>query len=158
NRLKPTINQRVSEASGRVFEIRGDLDVDWELVNDENGWRAWIPWPRVSAQDIVMGNPDWARSAPQMLALKRVSAAINPWPLFGKLVSLQDLEIDGLTLNLERGAGKQNNWTFRKDKDEEEKPSAWSFEIGKFKAGQVALRYLDLVNKLDLTAKLDTLD
>tara|TARA_R110001599_G_scaffold64023_3_gene178823 strand:- start:437877 stop:439949 length:2073 start_codon:yes stop_codon:yes gene_type:complete len=157
NHLKPTINQRVSEATGRTFEIRGDLDLNWQRVSDETGWHAWIPWPRLSAQDVVMSNPDWTKTGPQMLNLKQVAASINPWPLLAKSVSLRDLNIEGLTLNLERTATNQNNWTFKRD-EEDETPSPWSFDIGKLQAKEVALRYLDPANKLDLTAKLDTLD
>ena len=38
NRLKPTINERVSAATGRAFEIRGDLDVSWKRSDGESGW------------------------------------------------------------------------------------------------------------------------
>lgn len=156
NYLKPTVNQRVSEASGRTFEIRGDLDLDWQRVADETGWHAWIPWPRISANDVVMSNPDWAKTGPQMLNLKHVAASINPWSLLAKSVSLRDLNIQGLTLNLERTADNKNNWTFKQEKDQTSSP--WSFDIGNLQAKEAALRYLDPANKLDLTAKLDTLD
>ncbi len=57
NRLKPTINQKVSAELNRPFAIRGDLGVVWERQPDERGWRSWIPWPHVHAEDIVLGNP-----------------------------------------------------------------------------------------------------
>ncbi len=57
NRLKPTINQKVSAELNRTFAIRGDLGVDWSRQKDEAGWRAWVPWPHIHAEDIVLGNP-----------------------------------------------------------------------------------------------------
>ena len=57
NRLKPTINDKVSAELRRPFAIRGDLGVVWERQPDERGWRSWIPWPHVHAEDIVLGNP-----------------------------------------------------------------------------------------------------
>ncbi len=57
NLLKPTINQKVSAELNRPFAIRGDLGVVWERQPDERGWRSWIPWPHVHAEDIVLGNP-----------------------------------------------------------------------------------------------------
>ncbi len=54
NRLKPTINQKVSAELNRPFAIRGDLGVVWERQPDERGWRSWIPWPHVHAEDIVL--------------------------------------------------------------------------------------------------------
>ncbi|QJW53152.1 hypothetical protein HL670_00002 [Serratia plymuthica] len=57
NRLKPTINDKVSAELQRPFAIRGELGVDWAREKDEGGWRAWVPWPHIHAEDIVLGNP-----------------------------------------------------------------------------------------------------
>lgn len=154
NRLKPTINQRVSEATGRVFEIRGDLSMDWKRAEDENGWHAWIPWPRPSASDIVLSNPEWAKTGPQMVTLKQVAFSINPWPLLTKKVVLHELDVDGLVLDLERTTDGKNNWSFK----ENDEPSAWTFEFGKLMLKQADLRYLDPNIKLDLKASAQTLD
>lgn len=43
NRLKPTINQKVSTELNRPFAIRGDLGVVWERQKEETGWRSWVP-------------------------------------------------------------------------------------------------------------------
>ena len=43
NRLKPTINQKVSTELNRPFAIRGDLGVNWSRNRDEQGWRRWVP-------------------------------------------------------------------------------------------------------------------
>ncbi|MDO9419263.1 MAG: AsmA family protein [Herminiimonas sp.] len=155
NRLKPTINQRVSDATGRVFEIRGDLSMDWKRAEGEDSWHAWIPWPRPSASDIVMSNPDWAKTGPQMVTLKQVTFSINPFPLLIKKAVLHELDVDGLDLGLERTTDGKNNWSFKKDDDE---PSAWTFEFGKLVLKQADLRYLDPNIKLDLKATAQTLD
>ncbi|HEY3588944.1 MAG TPA: AsmA family protein, partial [Buttiauxella sp.] len=55
NRLKPTINQKVSTELNRPFAIRGDLGVVWERNKEETGWRSWVPWPHVHAEDIILG-------------------------------------------------------------------------------------------------------
>lgn len=57
NRLKPTINDKVSAELRRPFAIRGDLGVDWSRNRDEGGWRAWVPWPHIHAEDVWLGNP-----------------------------------------------------------------------------------------------------
>jgi uncharacterized protein involved in outer membrane biogenesis len=121
-----------------VFEIRGDLRVDWKRAEDESSWHAWIPWPRPSATDIVLSNPNWAKTGPQMVTLKEVSFSINPWPLLVKKVALHELDVDGLVLGLERTSEGKNNWTFKKNEDE---PSAWTVEFGKLVLKQAALRY-----------------
>lgn len=71
NRIKPPLNAKVSEELHRPFAINGNLAVVWQREPDEGGWRAWIPWPHVIAEDLTLGNPDWSK-APQMVTLKRV--------------------------------------------------------------------------------------
>jgi uncharacterized protein involved in outer membrane biogenesis len=156
NRFKPTINQRVSEATGRVFEIRGDLRLDWARARDEDGWHAWVPWPRPSATDIVMSNPDWSKTGPQMVTLKEVAFSFNPWPLLTKKLVLHELDVNGLAVNLERSTDGKNNWTFKKN--EEEQPSNWDYEVGKVVLRDSTLRYLDPNIKLDLKAEAQTMD
>lgn len=56
NRLKPTINEKVSAELNRPFAIRGDLGVVWERQKEETGWRSWVPWPHVHADDVLLGN------------------------------------------------------------------------------------------------------
>jgi len=159
NQLRPYINRRVSEATGRVFAIRGDLRVGWCRAKDENGWHAWIPWPCPSAQDIVMSNPDWAKTGPQMVGLKKIVLSFNPWPLFEKHLVLHELEIDGLDLNLERAKDGRNNWTFKQDQDKNKQTSSgWSYELGQVVLKQSAVRYLDPVLRMDLKAQAHTMD
>lgn len=157
NRFKPYINQRVSEATGRAFEIRGDLRLDWQRARDEDGWHAWVPWPHPSAQDVVMSNPDWAKTGPQMVTLKEVAVSFNPWPLLTKKLVLHELDINGLAVNLERTTDGKNNWIFKKTQGEQQ-PSSWSYELGKMVLRDATLRYLDPAIKLDLKAEAQTLD
>ncbi|WP_288472939.1 AsmA family protein, partial [uncultured Pseudomonas sp.] len=55
NRLKPTINAQVSSALHRPFAIEGNLGVVWHREPDQGGWRAWIPWPHIAAEDLTLG-------------------------------------------------------------------------------------------------------
>ncbi|HEV7856486.1 MAG TPA: AsmA family protein [Herminiimonas sp.] len=155
NRAKPYVNQRVSEATGRAFAIRGDLDVGWQRAEDETGWHSWLPWPHITANDIVLANPDWAKTGPQMVSAKKVTFSINPFPLLSKTVVLHALDIDALALAIERTTDGRNNWTFKKS---EGQSSPWNVEFGKLTLTQAALRYLDPNIKLDLKAAAETLN
>jgi hypothetical protein len=53
NRARPWVDDKVSQAIGRQFEITGDLKVGWQRPPGETGWRRWVPWPRFSAQKIT---------------------------------------------------------------------------------------------------------
>ena len=78
NRLKPTINQKVSAELNRPFAIRGDLGVVWERQPDERGWRSWIPWPHVHAEDIVLGNPPAIPQVTMPSAFENIRIMIAP--------------------------------------------------------------------------------
>jgi uncharacterized protein involved in outer membrane biogenesis len=58
NRYKPWVNEKVSEATGRRFEIQGDLSAAWRWPQPlEEGWRRWVPGVTVKAERLVMDNP-----------------------------------------------------------------------------------------------------
>ncbi len=59
NRAKPWVNDKVSAATGRHFAIEGDLAVAWRWPQPlEEGWHRWIPGVAVTADGLVIGNPE----------------------------------------------------------------------------------------------------
>lgn len=103
NMLRPYINRKVSESTGREFAIRGDLDVKFRRNQySQEGWRRWIPHPRVFADDVHMSNPSWSTVGPEMASAQRVEAAFHLLPLLGKNAVLTDL---GPTVGADTGAG-----------------------------------------------------
>ena len=152
NRLKPTINTQVSEMLHRPFAINGDLAVQWQREPDEGGWRAWVPWPHVIAQDLTLGNPQWAKT-PQMVSLKRVQARLSPLPLLTQTVVIPRIELTEPSADLVRLADGRANWTFTFDpKDPNAEPSNWTVDIGaiKFDKGHVTLNDQTLKTQLDV--------
>lgn len=132
NLLKPTINARVSEALNRPFAIEGNLAVTWQREPDEPGLRAWVPWPHVSAEQLSLGNPDWAKGE-HFVALQRVEASLSPVPLLWKTVSIPRIQLTGADAALERLADGRANWTFdlgEQERPEEQTTSPWVMDIG----------------------------
>lgn len=160
NRLKPTINQKVSAELNRPFAIRGDLGVVWERQKQETGWRSWVPWPHVHAEDIILGNPP---DIPEvtMVHLPRVEATLAPLALLTKTVWLPWIKLGKPDARLIRLSEKNNNWTFNlandDNKDANAKPSAWSFRLDNilFDQGRIAID--DKVSKADLEIFVDPL-
>ncbi|VFS87075.1 Uncharacterized protein involved in outer membrane biogenesis [Raoultella terrigena] len=160
NRLKPTINQKVSAELNRPFAIRGDLGVVWERQRDERGWRSWVPWPHVHAEDIVLGNPP---DIPQvtMVHLPRVEATLAPLSLLSKTVYLPWIKLQQPDARLIRLSGKTNNWTFTLGSDDaaasQAGPSDWSFRLDNilFDRGRIAI--IDKVTRADITLTVDPL-
>lgn len=160
NRLKPTINQKVSTELNRPFAIRGDLGVVWERQKGETGWRSWIPWPHVHANDILLGNPPEIPDI-TMVHLPRVEATLAPLALLTKTVYLPWIKLQQPDARLIRLSEKTNNWTFdlagSDDKEANAQPSAWSFRLDNiiFDRGRVAID--DAVSKADLEIFVDPL-
>lgn len=157
NRAKPWINERVSDSLGRPFAIQGDLSVDWQRAqSDGSGWRRWIPWPQVRAQDIVLANADWARDAGNMVQVRQVNVLLNPFPLLNKTVSLPRLDVSGPEILLMREKDGRNNWTFKQSDPNQE--SAWKFQLDRLNLQNVVVRLEDETTKAKVRATLDTLD
>ena len=164
NRLKPTINQKVSAELNRTFAIRGNLGVDWSRQKDEAGWRAWVPWPHIHAEDIVLGNPADVQTGEkdaQMVKLVRVDASIAPLALLHKEVLIPRIWLkqpDASLLRLDNG---KNNWTFNlansDTKDPAQPPSAWSFALNDIVFDRGQIDYKDAKMKADFRAVIDPL-
>ncbi|UUT19282.1 AsmA family protein [Pseudomonas sp. T8] len=152
NRIKPPLNAKVSEELHRPFAINGNLAVIWQRELDEGGWRAWVPWPHVVAEDLTLGNPEWSK-APQMVSLKRVELRISPLALLAQRVRIPRIDLTEPNAALERLADGRANWTFQFDpKDPNGEPSNWVVDIGAigFDKGHVILNDQNLKTRLDL--------
>ncbi|HEF4761843.1 TPA: AsmA family protein [Pseudomonas putida] len=152
NRIKPPLNAKVSEELHRPFAIDGNLSVVWRREPDEGGWRAWVPWPHVVAEDLSLGNPDWSK-APQMVTLKRVELRISPLALLAQRVVIPRIDLTEPNAELQRLADGRANWTFKFDpKDPNAEPSPWVVDIGAigFDKGHVTLDDQNLKTKLDV--------
>lgn len=152
NRIKPTINTKVSDILHRPFAINGNLAVRWQREEGEGGWRAWVPWPHVIAEDITLGNPQWSKT-PQMASLKKVEARLSPLALLTETVAIPRIDLTEPSAHLERLADGRANWTFTFDsKDPDAKPSDWTVDIGAigFDKGHVTLNDQTLKTRLDV--------
>lgn len=155
NRLKPWLNDKVSESIGRPFAINGDLSVTWKRSQGETGWRTLVPWPRLSAKDISVGNPDWAE-APNMGTVRELIFVLRPLPLLAHEINVPTIVVDSPAVWLERLADKRNNWTFDLRKQTDSGKSKWHLDVGEvvLQRGNLALK--DAAEKIELQASLDT--
>ncbi|NUU34128.1 AsmA family protein [Pseudomonas sp. C2B4] len=152
NRIKPSLNAKVSEELHRPFAINGNLSVVWRRELDEGGWRAWVPWPHVVAEDLSLGNPDWSKT-PQMASLKRVELRISPLALLAQRVVIPRIDLTEPNAGLQRLADGRANWTFTFDpKDPNAEPSPWVVDIGAigFDKSHVTLDDQHLKTQLDV--------
>lgn len=154
NRAKPWIHQRVSEATGRPFAIQGDLVLEWDRPRAETGWRRWVPWPRLRAQNITLGNAEWGKTGPHMAEIEQLTFSLNPLPLLDHTIRIPTLELVGPVLSLERTADGKNNWTLASGNTA---PSRWKLDLQRLVLNQGTVKLTDAVAKVDFKVDIDSL-
>lgn len=126
NRARPFVNEKVTEAIGRPFAIVGDLKVGWRRPPNETGWRAWVPWPRFSATQIQVGNPDWTKT-PQFATLDEIDFEVAVLPLLAHDIVIPAINLVNPAIDIERLQDGRNNWTFKLASSSG--PSTWKLDL-----------------------------
>ncbi len=154
NMLRPYINRKVSDTTGRDFAIEGNLDVKFHRgLDSEQGWRRYVPRPYVSAEKIHMSNPDWSTVGPQMAVADRVEVAFHILPLLAKDFVVTDLRLNAPDIAVQRRKDGSNSWTFK-----DNGPSEWDVDIQRLAFGSGKVRYVDEPIGLDLRADAQTIN
>ncbi|WP_027211194.1 AsmA family protein [Burkholderia sp. WSM2232] len=154
NRARPYVNDKVTQAIGRQFTINGDLRVGLRHPVGETGWKSWVPWPRFSAANITIANPDWAKR-PQFATLDEIDFQVKVLPLLAHDIVIPAINLVNPSVDLERMMDGRNNWTFELPKSKT--PSQWKLQLHDivFAKGNIALS--DEQKKVDAQMVVDTL-
>lgn len=149
NRLKPTIDDKVSAAIGKPFAIDGDITAAWRREPGQTGLSSLMPWPTFTARHIHVGNPSWAKR-PQLLQLDALQWRISPLPLLLHHLYVPSAQLMGLHVDLERNSQGQANWQLSLPPNQQ--PSSWKLTLGTvgLDQGQVALDDAQTRSKLQL--------
>ncbi|HDR8929133.1 TPA: AsmA family protein [Burkholderia vietnamiensis] len=154
NCAKPWVNEHVSAALGRPFAINGDLKLGWRRPIGETGWRAWVPWPSLSATQLEIGNPDWAQGQ-KFVTLDAAHFDLAILPLFAHQIVIPSIDVVNPAVDLERLADGRNTWTFQFKQSGQ--PSKWQVRLKSFAFAKGTIVYRDAITKADLTIAVDTL-
>ena len=100
NNARDPLASSASARAGRKIVIEGDLRVDW-------GW----PISRLSAEGLAVDNFEGG-SAPQMLEIKRIDAALDLRSLLKGQLKFTELALVAPRLLLEKTAKGTPNWRF----------------------------------------------
>jgi AsmA family protein len=154
NRARPYIDDKVTQAIGRPFAINGDLKVGWRHPVGETGWRGWVPWPRFSAANITIGNPDWTKQ-PHFATLDEIDFEVKVLPLLAHDIVIPAINLVNPSVDLERLVDGRNNWTFKLPASTG--PSEWKLDLHDiaFAKGNIALS--DQQKKVEMQMAIDTL-
>lgn len=170
-RARPWLNEKVSEAAGRRFEIQGPLAAAWRWPQPlEEGWRRWVPGVTVTAERLEMDNPagfippfapkaqrNDPPNAASMARIDKATASIQLWPLLARHVEIDTVALQQPDIALARTADGGNNWTFG-HKDPGAPRSRWTFDVDRLLINEGRLAYADALKDVDLRAKVESLE
>lgn len=154
NRARPWIDDKVSDAIGRQFAINGDLRIAWRRPVSEQGWRAWVPWPRLIAHDVTIANPNWARTK-YFATLDAISFEVEALPLMARRIVIPAIDLVNPSVDLERLKDGRANWTFKLKQPEQS--GRWTLDLHEIAFSRGNLGYYDQQKQFDLSAVVDTL-
>lgn len=153
NYLRPWVAEQASKALQRPVSIEGDLDIDWQ-------WRGGaLPWPHVTARDIVARPPQgFSGGHDEMVRVNYLALDINPLPLLSRHVEIPRLEIGDSRITLERNAQGQNNWVYERRQAREEDGAGWTVDLQSVALRRVQVQVTDEQRKLDMLTRFNSLD
>lgn len=99
--LKNTIEQQVRDATGRSFEIEGDLSI--RLGNEL----------RITSSELVLGNTAWAGETP-ILQITDMTVVVDSRSVWKGPLLIRQLELDGVDISLEQDDTGRANWVLGK--------------------------------------------
>ncbi|MCZ6894734.1 MAG: AsmA family protein [Gammaproteobacteria bacterium] len=97
NQYKPSIVAAVEEATGRSFDIKGDIGLRPSLI------------PTLSVAGVSFGNADWA-AHDTMATVERFEAQIKLLPLLGGRIDVKRIVLIGARVVLETDRKGKGNW------------------------------------------------
>jgi uncharacterized protein involved in outer membrane biogenesis len=139
NLLKPYVERKVTEKTGREFHIRGNLDVRLSFN------------PLVTAEGLTLANAEWSQNQP-MLAVERASFRINLWQLIRGHIELPEVTVSHPHVVLERRADGERNWILTPEEKRESTPP----HIGHLRLDQGRLVFHDEAPKTHVTLDVST--
>ncbi|MDE1184180.1 AsmA family protein [Paraburkholderia sp.] len=154
NRARPWVNDKVSQAIGRQFAITGDLKVGWRHPVGETGWKSWVPWPRFSAANIVVANPDWTKR-PHFATLDEIDFQVEVLPLLAHDIVIPAINLVNPSVDLEKTLDDRNNWTFKMQSSST--PSEWKLTLHDIQFAKGYVAYTDAKLKTNMEGSIDTL-
>jgi uncharacterized protein involved in outer membrane biogenesis len=154
NRARPWVDDKVSQAIGRRFEITGDLKVGWQRPPSETSWKRWVPWPRFSAQKITIANPDWTKQK-FFATLDEIDFQVAILPLLEHDIVIPSINLVNPSVDLERLKDNRNNWTLKFQQSSQ--PSTWNLQLHDIALNQGNIAVSDEITKAEMQAVVNTL-
>ncbi|MDR0201070.1 MAG: AsmA family protein [Delftia acidovorans] len=137
---------------GRLPQV-DDKDKDKNKNNNkEKGPARDIDTDSIALADEKLAPP--ARDAATMATAARATAILRLWPLLGRHVLLDHLQLEGPDLVFARRKDGSNNWTFKRP---ESTGPRWRFQVAQLSLRGGLVGWTDGVRQMAVRARLDSL-
>ncbi len=153
DRARPFVNEKVSAATGRKFEIAGHLSAKWARPPQATGIRTWIPVPTFTAGKVQIDNPAWAKR-PRFATVDALEVEVEILPLLGRKIIIPHIALSNPVVDLERAMDQKNTWTFTRKENEKSK---WDLQLQELQFADGVITVTDLPTRIDLVANVQTL-
>ncbi|MBK0112988.1 MULTISPECIES: AsmA family protein [unclassified Delftia] len=113
--------------------------------------------PKIDSDSIVLADEKMApppRDAATMATAARATASLRLWPLLGRHVLLDHLQLEGPDLVFARRKDGSNNWTFKRP---EHTGPRWRFQVAQLSLRGGLVGWSDGVRQMAVRARLDSL-
>ena len=97
--LRPTIEAKANEATGRELRIAGPIDLMVSLT------------PAITIEGVTVANADWG-SQPEMLSVGRIEVQVKLLPILSGDIQITRLVLVEPVIRLETDTDGQGNWVF----------------------------------------------
>ncbi|KFJ12616.1 asmA family protein [Delftia acidovorans] len=140
----PPMGQRKDQPKGKTKAKEGDAQASRPARD--------IDTDSIALSDEKLAPP--ARDAATMATAARATASLRLWPLLGRHVLLDHLQLEGPDLVFARRKDGSNNWTFKRP---ESTGPRWRFQIAQLSLRGGLVGWSDGVRQMAVRARLDSL-
>lgn len=140
----PPMGQRKDQPKGKTKAKEGDAQASRPARD--------IDTDSIALSDEKLAPP--ARDADTMATAARATASLRLWPLLGRHVLLDHLQLEGPDLVFARRKDGSNNWTFKRP---EHTGPRWRFQVAQLSLRGGLVGWSDGVRQMAVRARLDSL-
>lgn len=140
----PPMGQRKDQPKGKTKAKEGDAQASRPARD--------IDTDSIALSDEKLAPP--ARDATTMATAARATASLRLWPLLGRHVLLDHLQLEGPDLVFARRKDGSNNWTFKRP---EHTGPRWRFQVAQLSLRGGLVGWSDGVRQMAVRARLDSL-
>ncbi len=116
NNFKAEIAQATEQATGRVLQVDGDLELSWSLT------------PTFKANKVSFANTEWGSSA-EMISFDNLEIELAFMPLLRQQIKIQKVVLQGPNVVVETNDEGKGNWVFIENEEQKAETNVAAVDV-----------------------------